>query len=48
MCKDLSLLLFLNNKESQYEYTVDIAAKRIKKSTLYLEKVHFIKQTLQF
>ena len=41
MCKDLSLLLFLNNKESQYECTVDIAAKRIKKKHLVLRKGSF-------
>lgn len=38
MCKSLSLLLFLNNRESQYEYTVDIVAKRIKKKHFVLIK----------
>ena len=41
MCKDLSLLLFLNNKESQYEYTVNTAAKRIKKKHFVLIKGSF-------
>ena len=41
MCKDLSLLLFLNNKENQYEYTVDNAAKRIKKKHFVLIKGSF-------
>ena len=48
MCKDLSLLLFLNNKESQYEYTVNTAAKRIKKKHFVLIKGSFYQADIQF